>query len=105
VSRANVEGILTIAQANGIEVMLVGMQAPGNYGPDYKADFDAIYPELAQQFGAIYEQSFFGGILEAGQLSDFMQYDGIHPNAEGVGLIVEDLGPSVEALIARLTQE
>ena len=42
VSRANLDGILREAQAAGVEIMLVGMEAPGNYGPDYKAAFDAI---------------------------------------------------------------
>lgn len=102
VSRGNIEGILKIARDKGIEVLLVGMQAPGNYGPDYKAAFDALYPELAEQYGTLYAESFFAGIAGRGDITGYMQYDGIHPNAEGVALIVEDLGPKVEALIARL---
>lgn len=104
VSRANIDGILKVAQANDIQVLLVGMQAPGNYGPEYKAAFDALYPELAQSYDTLYAQSFFGSLLEEDDLAAFMQYDGIHPNAEGVARIVADLGPKVEALIARLSQ-
>ena len=103
--RDNIEGILKIADAKGVEVLLIGMQAPGNYGPDYKADFDAIYPDLAEEYGALYLDSFFAGLMQDGDASDaarFMQPDGIHPNAEGVARIVETVGPKVEDLIERV---
>lgn len=103
VSRANLEVILEAARAAGVRVLLVGMQAPGNYGPDYKAEFDAIYPDLAAQYGALYAGSFFAGlegVLEdPAALGRFMQADGIHPNAEGVRRVVEALGPKVLELV------
>jgi acyl-CoA thioesterase-1 len=49
VSRANLDGILAEAEARGLPVLLIGLQAPGNYGPDYKAAFDAMYPDLADR--------------------------------------------------------
>ncbi len=101
VSRANLR---TILEAADRPVLLVGMQAPGNYGPDYKAAFDAIYPELAAEFGALYVDSFFVGLgqgADPAQMQHLFQSDGIHPNAEGVRLIVEGLGPHVLDLIAR----
>ncbi|MBS0125734.1 arylesterase [Thetidibacter halocola] len=105
VSRANLDGILQMAQGRGLPVLLIGMQAPGNYGPDYKAAFDAIYPDLAAQYGALHLASFFSGLMEGGAMpaepARFMQPDGIHPNAEGVARIVEAVGPEVEALILR----
>ncbi len=104
VARANIEGILKVAKAADIHVLLIGMQAPGNYGPDYKAAFDALYPELAEQYGALYLESFFAGLMQDGALPEditaFMQSDGIHPNAKGVARIVEGIGPKVEELIA-----
>lgn len=103
VSRANIEGILKIARAREIEVLLVGMQAPGNYGPEYKASFDAIFPELSDAYGTLYLDSFFAGLAATPEaMSDAMQADGIHPNAEGVLRIVDRFGPEVEALIARI---
>lgn len=103
VARANLDGILAVARDHEIEVLLVPMQAPGNYGPDYKADFDAIYPDLAADYGAIPAPSFFEILLEEGQnpasASDLMQGDGIHPNARGVARIVDGIGPYVEQLI------
>lgn len=98
VSRANLEKILTVAQAGGVEVLLVGMQAPGNYGPAYKQSFDDMYPELAQEYDTLYEPSFFEGLSPDGDpnaVGAFMQSDGIHPNAKGVTLIVDALGPKV----------
>lgn len=105
VSRANLDGILNVADAADVEVLLVGMQAPGNYGPAYKAAFDGMYPALADAYGTLYVESFFEGLGGAGtdpaSLGAFMQSDGIHPNAEGVARIVEGLGPAILDLVSR----
>jgi acyl-CoA thioesterase-1 len=99
-SRANLDAILQEAQARGVAVLLVGMSAPGNYGPEYKAAFDAIYPDLAETYGALYFESFFKGLGsdDPAELTQYMQPDGIHPNAAGVALIVQALGPAVAEL-------
>lgn len=104
VSRANLEAILSAADASKVEVLLIGMEAPGNYGPDYKQRFDTIYPDLAQKFDALYVESFFTGLTADGDPAEarkYMQSDGIHPNAKGVSLIVEALGPDILALVAQ----
>lgn len=98
VSRANLESILAAAEAEDVAVLLVGMQAPGNYGAEYKQDFDAMYPELAEAFQTLYAPGFFDGLAAEGDLNaagQFMQPDGIHPNTTGVARIVEALGPLV----------
>lgn len=101
-TRANIEGILQAAQEAGIPVLLVGMEAPGNYGADFKTAFEAIWPELSQAYNTLYFESFFQGLgerdLSAARV--FFQSDGIHPNAEGVRLIVDAMGPSIVELIA-----
>lgn len=103
VSRANLDTILKAAQAGDVDVLLIGMQAPGNYGPDYKAAFDEMYPELAAQYDTLYLESFFTGITggsdDLAVIQPFMQADGIHPNADGVVRIVAQIGPSVLDLI------
>lgn len=105
-ARANIEGILQAAKAQDVEVLLVGMSAPGNYGPDYKSAFDAMYPDLAEAYDTVYMADFFEGLRDRGEdpaaLGAYMQSDGIHPNAKGVTEIVEALGPKVEELIARV---
>ena len=107
VSRANLEGILKIAEAKGLDVLIVGMEAPGNYGPEYKAEFDAMYPELAEAYDALYFPRFFEGLYSVGtnpaELTEVMQMDGIHPNAQGVDLIVEAMGPAVAELVKRVS--
>ncbi|MBO6882118.1 MAG: arylesterase [Marivita sp.] len=108
VSRANLEGILKVAQDKGLDVLVVGMEAPGNYGPEYKAEFDAMYPELAEAYGALYFPRFFEGLYTVGstpaELRDVMQMDGIHPNADGVDLIVDAMGPAVAELVKRASE-
>ena len=104
-ARANLDAILTRADDKGIPVLLVPMQAPGNYGTDYKADFDAIYAGLAESHGALLAEPFLAPILALPDrqqaLADYVQPDGIHPNAAGVALVVEALGPKVLELLAR----
>ena len=109
-SRASLEGILKEAQGRGLPVLLVPMAAPTNFGPEYKAAFDAMYPDLAGQYGAVLSGEFFDGLRAAGadpadpaSLAAYMQADGIHPNPDGVKLIVEGLGPKVEELLGRVT--
>lgn len=107
--RANLDAILTAADAKGLPVLLVAMKAPANFGPDYKAEFDAIYAELAKAHGALLAADFFAGFEAAGAVmtdpasyAGWMQADGIHPNAEGARLIAAALGPAVLALVDRV---
>lgn len=103
VSRANLDAILDKASQAGLPVLLIGMSASGNFGTDFKAAFDAMYPDLAQTHDALLAPSFFAGLTADGDLAaarPYMQPDGIHPNPEGVRLIVDTLGPYVADLIA-----
>lgn len=103
-SRANLSGILQVADARGLPVLLVGMEAPSNYGAEYKAAFDAIYRELAEEFGALYHENFLGALLDGNDrqtaLTELMQSDAVHPNAAGVALIIADIGPQVMELVS-----
>ncbi len=108
VVRANLMGILDELQKAQVALLVVGTHAPKNYGPDYKQQFDRIFPELAEQYGALYIPSFFEPFITVGQLdesaSQYFQPDGIHPNAEGVKVIVERVMPYVLDLLARAGQ-
>lgn len=99
--RANLETILDTAKKKDVPVLLVGMRAPGNYGPDYTEVFNAIYPDLSQAYDVVLHPYIFDGMGEGSPetLRHLFQADGIHPNAQGVAKIVEDLGPSVLSLI------
>jgi len=108
VSRANLAGILEEAAVAEVAVLLVGIVSSGNYGPEYRDAFNAMYPDLANEYGTLLDPDFFNGfrevVAEGALVSDFMQRDGIHPNAAGVALIVETLGPQVEALLERVAE-
>lgn len=110
VSRANLDGILSAADAAGVEVLVIGMRAFNNFGEEYQAAYDAMYPELAEAHGALFHEDFLGAISgmdtsgQEGFLPRYIQADGLHPNAAGVARIVEDIGPAVEALIQRAGQ-
>ena len=100
VSRAALTDILTRLKARKIAVLLCGMQAPPNYGSDYAAKFNAIYPELAKSFGVPLYPFFLEGVAAEARLN---QADGIHPTAEGVDIIVKNILPMVEALVGPIS--
>ncbi len=108
--RRNLDGILTRAGEAGLPVLLVGFRSPGNYGPDYQAEFNAVYPELAEAHGADLFPSYFAPLRAEDDGSQaargrLLQADGLHPTAEGIALIVEALGPQVKALAERAAAE
>ncbi len=101
-TRANLEQILSKAAENDIEVLLVGLIAKDNYGPEYREAFNAIYPDLAEKYGTLLMLDFFAALPKAmDQKVPYVQDDGTHPNAKGVVLVVQDIGPKVQDLIAR----
>ncbi len=105
-SRENLAAILDIAAARDLPVLLVGLEAPSNYGAGFKEAFDSMYAELSQEYDTLFMPDFFEGLRVNGgtnlqDVREFMQADGIHPNAEGVQRIVSVLGPRVEELVER----
>ena len=107
-AQANLAAILQGARDRHLPVLLVGMQALDNYGPDYKAAFDAIYPALAAQFAVPLAPGFFVPLAQKfpdrAAYMQHLQFDGLHPNADGVAVIVQGLGPQVIDLLAAVKQ-
>ncbi len=91
--------ILIRARAAHIATLLAGMRAAPNYGPDYQRRFDAIYPELAKNYGVALYPFFLDGVAGDPKLS---QPDGLHPTREGVEKIVAAILPSVESVLAEV---
>jgi acyl-CoA thioesterase-1 len=91
-TRANLDAILTEAKKRGIQVILTGMLASPNMGPDYAKAFNPIYPDLAKTFGVSLYPFFLDGVI--GQRA-LQLPDGIHPNARGVGVVVAKVAPMV----------
>jgi len=86
-------------QDRGIPVLLAGMLAPRNMGENYVKLFDGMYRPLAAQFNATYYPFFLQGIAGDPKLN---LPDGIHPNAEGVAVIVKNILPTVEDFIRQI---
>ena len=93
------DGILTKAQQRNLPVLILGMRAPPNMGPDYVARFDGLYPRLAEKHGALLYPFFLDGVAANVGLN---QADGMHPNASGVDAIVLKAMPLVEELIGKV---
>ncbi len=96
-TKAALAAIIEKVQARGLPVLLAGMEAPRNLGKEYVEAFGAIYPDLAARYGvSLYPFFLEGAALDTG----LMQRYGIHPNGEGFAVIVENILPKVEALLA-----
>lgn len=94
--RSNLDQIITTAQARGVQVMLAGMLAPPNLGRDYGEAFKQVYIDLAHRHQIHFYPFFLDGAV---MQSALMQPDGIHPNAQGVGVIVQHIMPPVAAFV------
>lgn len=97
-TRANLEEIITRLQKRKIPVLLAGMLAPPNMGADYGKAFNTIYPELAEKYGLVFYPFFLDGVATNDKLT---LEDGMHPNPQGVAVMVKRILPKVEALIAK----
>ncbi len=93
----NLTAVLSKLQAAHVPVLLVGMLAPRNLGPEYAASFDAIYPALAKKYNAILYPFMLDGVAVNPKLN---QADGIHPNPAGVKIIVGKMLPYARRLVA-----
>jgi acyl-CoA thioesterase I len=99
--RANLEKIIETAQARGVKVLLVGMEALPLYGWQYTIDFHNLFPELAEKYGVPLVPFMLDGVLGN---PDLMGPDGVHPNAAGAQAIASnilvDLRPLAQSLLA-----
>jgi len=98
-TEANLDAIITEIKKRGLPVLLTGMRAPPNLGPEYGAEFNGLYPRLAQKHGILFYPFFLEGVAAVPSLN---QDDAIHPNGDGVREIVKRLVPFVRKLIAGL---
>ncbi len=97
----NLDAILTRLAGAGLPVLLAGMLAPRNLGADYTAEFDAVFPRLADRHGVAFYPFLLDGVAMDPALN---QADGIHPNPAGVEVIAKRLAPRLGAMIEALAQ-
>jgi len=98
---ANLDAILARLDAAKVPVLIAGMKAPPNLGRQYGDEFEAVYPRLAELHGALLYPFFLDGVAADPALN---QRDGMHPNAEGVAVVVKRILPYVLRLIGRAEQ-
>ena len=99
VTRQALEQIVRRLIDRRIVVLLAGMRAAPNLGPDYGRDFEAIYGDLAARYDLLLYPFFLDGVATEAKLN---QGDGLHPTAAGVDAIVARILPKAEALVARV---
>jgi acyl-CoA thioesterase I len=99
VTRRALEEIVRRLKARRMEVLLAGMRAAPNLGPDYGREFEAIFTDLAKTHDLPLYPFFLDGVAADAKLN---QGDGIHPTAAGVDRIVAGILPKAEELIARV---
>lgn len=94
--KKNIAKMLAIVTKENIPVILSSVKAPLNLGLDYAKQFNEIYPNLADE----YDVSLYPFFLEKIYMNRvMMQPDGIHPNANGVNEIVNELGPYIDKFL------
>jgi acyl-CoA thioesterase I len=102
VTRAALEEILKRLKARDVAVLLCGMLAPPNYGAEYAAQFNAIFPDLAKTYKVPLYPFFLDNVAANTKLN---QADGMHPTAAGVAIIVEHILPAVEAFLGTIHEQ
>jgi len=96
--RQNLATMIDLAQQHNVQVILVAIEIPPNYGQRYTSKFRAMYRELAESYGVIFAPSFIDNV---GTNPKLMQKDGIHPTEEAQPMMLDNLWPSIEASLNR----
>ena len=96
--RSNLEAILTRTRSKYPEaaIIIAGMEAPPNLGPDYTTRFRDVYADLADEFDAAFIPFLLEGVAGVPRLN---QADGIHPNVEGHRLVADHVWPALKPVL------
>ena len=106
-TKNNLQAIFKNLKSKGINSVIVGTISPINYGPQFKKEYDAIYPSLAREYNLFYIDSLFSPLIDkkTQEISvNLLQADGIHPNEKGVEAIVKYIGPVIKDFTDSLSQ-
>lgn len=91
--KANLKKMVTLSRAEDARVILLGMQIPPNYGPRYTEQFTRAFPQLADELSLPLVEFMLEGVAAR---DEYMQNDGIHPNAKAQPLILDNVWPRLE---------
>jgi len=98
VVQGNLSAIVETAQARGVAVLLAGFDAPGTFGPEYAARFRLAFQEVARHYRVVFVPDLMQGL----DRRELLQADGVHPNAQGAGLIAERLWRALQPMVDNL---
>lgn len=97
--RDNLTAIIRQLKAARVQILLTGMRAPPNFGQTYAESFNRVFPQLAKEQGVLFYPFFLEGVVAKPHLN---LSDGIHPNKQGVAIIVDRITPYVVRLLKDL---
>jgi acyl-CoA thioesterase-1 len=100
--KKNLAAVLDRARARNVPVILAGMEAPPNYGPDYTRAFREVYQELAAEYKVRFIPFLLQGVAGEAALN---QGDGIHPNIRGAELVADLVWKELEPELRRQTEQ
>jgi acyl-CoA thioesterase-1 len=100
----NLAAIVDGARAQGIGVVVAGMEAPTNLGEDYRAAFHNVFVSLVREYrgaGVVFVPFLLEGVAGHPELN---QADGIHPNEEGAKIVASLMYPPIKSLVDRIAE-
>ena len=95
--KKNLGAIIERAQGRHVSVLLVGMEAPPNFGPDYTVSFRQAYRDLAKQYRVTLLPFLLTNVAGNAALN---QADGIHPNVEGARIVADNVWAALKPMVA-----
>ncbi|WP_417449886.1 arylesterase [Kordiimonas sp.] len=97
ITAENIDAMVAELAARDVTVLVAGMMAPPNLGAEYAQVFNPIFKDVADKYDMPLYPFFLEGVAADASLN---QSDGMHPNAQGVKIMVSKIGPVVKKLLA-----
>jgi acyl-CoA thioesterase-1 len=98
-TQQNLTDMVQAAQKSGAQVVLAGIEVPPNYGSTYAAQFNQIFAAVAKANNAALVPSILKGVADAPDPTALFQKDRIHPNAQAQSLLLDNVWPTLKALL------
>ncbi|TSE36444.1 arylesterase [Tepidimonas charontis] len=100
-TRDNLRAMIRASRAAGARVLLLGMDMPPNYGERFRAEFRAVYTDLAREEGVALVPFFLAGVADGPQAAALFQDDRIHPNEQAQPRLLDNVWPALRPLLPR----
>jgi acyl-CoA thioesterase-1 len=98
-TRQNLQAMISDCLQNGAQVLLLGMQVPPNYGPEYNRQFSEMFDQLAKKNKVRRVPFLLQGLSEDPDLHRWFQPDRIHPNAQAQPRMLDNVWPELKKLL------